>query len=70
MVSKPGCMLVYKVSVLQDIQITGDNQELGLNVPICHLSEKSLSHYDATTVEECETLLVQLTHGSVVYGVA
>lgn len=69
MVSKPGRVLVYKVSVLQDIQIIGDKQELGLNLPICHLSEESLSHCDATTAEEGETPSVQLTHGSVVYGV-
>lgn len=69
MVSKPGRVLVYKVSVLQDIQIIRDKQQLGLNLPIYHLSEKSLSHHDATAMEEGETPPVQLTHGSVVYGV-
>lgn len=69
MVSKPGRVLVYKVSVLQDIQIIGDKQELGLILPICLLSEESLSHYNATIVEEGETPSVQLTHRSVVYGV-
>lgn len=69
MASKPGHVLVYKVSVLQDTQIIGDKHELGLNLPICHLSEESLSHYDAITREEGETPPVQLTHESVVYGV-
>lgn len=69
MVSKPGHVLVYKASVLQDIEIIGDEQKLGLILPFCHLSEESLSHYDATIVEEGETPSVQLTHGTVVYGV-
>lgn len=51
MVSKPAPALVYKVSVLQDIQVVRDKQELGLNLPICHLSAESLSHWDAATAE-------------------
>lgn len=61
MVSKPGRVRVYKVSVLQDIQIIRDKQELELNLPNDHLSGESLSHYDATTTGEGETPSVQLT---------
>lgn len=50
-VSKPAPVLAYKVSVLQDIEVVRDKQELGLNLPICHLSGESLSHWGATTAE-------------------
>lgn len=65
MVSKPAPVLVYKVSVLQDIHVVRDKQELGLNLPNCHLSGESLSHCDTTTAEGGETPPVQLTHGRV-----
>lgn len=68
-ISKTAHVLVCRVSVLQDIQIVRDKQELGLIFPICHLSEESLSHHNATTAKEGEAPSVQLTQERVVYDI-
>lgn len=61
-------MLVYEAPILQDIQIIGDKMEMGLTLPIWHLSGESLSHSGSATVEEGEASPVQLTQIGMVYG--